>query len=92
MDKRLNTARSPLQLPDPSRTHVLWGLSKDFGLAGFRMGFIHSHNKDLIRCLDGMNLYTSGSVHIQQVKTWTQRPTGPVGHRKLEINLTFRYR
>ena len=30
---------------DPERTHFLWGLSKDFGLAGFRMGFIHTYNK-----------------------------------------------
>ena len=56
------------QVPDPARTHVLWGLSKDFGLAGFRVGFIHSHNADLIRCLDGMSFYTSASVHIQQVE------------------------
>merc|ERR1719350_491095 len=28
------------EVPDPARTHVLWGLSKDFGLAGFRTGFI----------------------------------------------------
>jgi aspartate/methionine/tyrosine aminotransferase len=55
------------QLPDPGRTHLLWGLSKDFGLAGFRLGFIHTHSEELVRCLDGMNLYTCASVHIQQV-------------------------
>ena len=33
------------ELPDPERTHFMWGLSKDFGLAGFRMGFIHSYSK-----------------------------------------------
>ena len=32
------------QLPDPQRTHFLWGLSKDLGLAEFRMGFIHTYN------------------------------------------------
>jgi aspartate/methionine/tyrosine aminotransferase len=55
------------ELPDPDRTHQLWGLSKDFGLAGFRLGFIHTYNNNLIRCLDGMNFYTCASVHIQQV-------------------------
>eukprot|EP00090_Calanus_glacialis_P002417 TRINITY_DN11811_c0_g1_i4.p1 TRINITY_DN11811_c0_g1~~TRINITY_DN11811_c0_g1_i4.p1 ORF type:complete len:423 (-),score=100.76 TRINITY_DN11811_c0_g1_i4:67-1335(-) len=54
------------QIPDPERTHFMWGMSKDFGLAGFRMGFIHSYNKDMIKCLDGMMIYTSVSVHIQQ--------------------------
>ena len=45
----------------------MWGMSKDFGLAGFRMGFIHSYSKDMMKCLDGMQLYTSVPVHIQQV-------------------------
>ena len=26
----------------------MWGPSKDFGLAGFRMGFIHSYSKDSV--------------------------------------------
>jgi len=55
------------ELPDPERTHFMWGMSKDFGLAGFRMGFIHSYSKDMMKCLDGMQLYTSVPVHIQQV-------------------------
>ena len=56
------------QLPDPERTHWMWGMSKDFGLAGFRVGFIHSYNKRVMKCLDGMYLYTSLPPHIQKVK------------------------
>jgi len=55
------------ELPDPDRTHFMWGLSKDFGLAGFRIGFIHSYNKNFIQCMDGMCIFISSSVHIQQV-------------------------
>ena len=62
-----NNLQILIQLPDPDRTHFLWGMSKDFGLAGFRMGFIHSYSKDMVRCLNGMMFYTSVPVHIQQV-------------------------
>lgn len=31
-----------LDLPDPNRTHVVWAMSKDFGLAGLRVGVILS--------------------------------------------------
>jgi len=55
------------ELPDPERTHFMWGMSKDFGLAGFRLGFIHSYNSSMIQCLDGMSIFISSSVHIQQV-------------------------
>ena len=54
-------------LPDPQRTHVLWGLSKDLGLAGFRMGFIHSLSEEVLRSIDGMKFYTCVPAHIQQV-------------------------
>jgi len=55
------------ELPDPERTHFMWGLSKDFGLAGFRMGFIHSYSKDLLQCLDGSCIYTCVPTHQQHM-------------------------
>ncbi|XP_022255350.1 1-aminocyclopropane-1-carboxylate synthase-like protein 1 [Limulus polyphemus] len=36
-----------LPIPDPERTHILYGLSKDFALAGFRIGVIYTRNKSL---------------------------------------------
>ena len=54
------------QLPDAERTHVLWGLSKDLGLAGLRLGFLHSYSAGLLACLDGSQLYTCPPVHTQQ--------------------------
>ena len=54
------------QLPDVERTHVLWGLSKDLGLAGLRLGFLHSYSAGLLACLDGSQLYTCPPVHTQQ--------------------------
>ena len=43
-DKKDELILNSIQLPDSQRTHFLWGLSKDLGLAGFRMGFIHTYN------------------------------------------------
>jgi len=47
---------------DPSRLHVLWGMSKDFGANGIRMGAIISqHNEPLHGALVSVSLYSSVS-------------------------------
>nr|KAF6323932.1 hypothetical protein mMyoMyo1_000189 [Myotis myotis] len=35
-------------LPDPNRTHVIWGTSKEFGISGFRFGTLYTHNKEVV--------------------------------------------
>ncbi|RAH68529.1 putative aminotransferase [Aspergillus aculeatinus CBS 121060] len=50
---------------DPALVHVLWGLSKDFGANGLRMGVIISQfNQDVHAALGGISLYsyTSGTA------------------------------
>ncbi|XP_072525840.1 1-aminocyclopropane-1-carboxylate synthase-like protein 1 isoform X2 [Salminus brasiliensis] len=46
------------RLPDAQRTHVLWGISKDFAMAGLRVGTLYSENSDLVQALDQL-----GSFH-----------------------------
>ncbi|KAJ5289129.1 hypothetical protein N7478_002159 [Penicillium angulare] len=47
---------------DPRLVHVLWGVSKDFGANGLRMGVIISQvNEDLHSALRGASLYTTPS-------------------------------
>ncbi|KAJ5115968.1 hypothetical protein N7456_000316 [Penicillium angulare] len=47
---------------DPRLVHVLWGVSKDFGANGLRMGVIISQaNEDLHSSLRGASLYTYSS-------------------------------
>ncbi|XP_004708479.1 probable inactive 1-aminocyclopropane-1-carboxylate synthase-like protein 2 [Echinops telfairi] len=41
-------------LPDPSRTHVIWGTSKDFGICGFRFGSLYSHNKEVVAAVGSL--------------------------------------
>ncbi|XP_039989915.1 1-aminocyclopropane-1-carboxylate synthase-like protein 1 [Xiphias gladius] len=38
-------------LPDPQRTHVMWGVSKDFAMAGIRIGTLYTENRDLVEAL-----------------------------------------
>ncbi|KAM9301568.1 1-aminocyclopropane-1-carboxylate synthase-like protein 1 [Gastrophryne carolinensis] len=35
------------KLPDPQRTHVMWGISKDFASSGLRFGTLYSQNQDV---------------------------------------------
>lgn len=47
---------------DPRLVHVLWGLSKDFGANGIRLGAIISQgNRDLHEALKGISLYSFAS-------------------------------
>ncbi|KAF4181652.1 hypothetical protein CNMCM7927_000531 [Aspergillus lentulus] len=43
---------------DPSMVHVVWGLSKDFGATGLRIGcLISQSNMSLLEAADGISLY-----------------------------------
>ncbi|XP_069107873.1 LOW QUALITY PROTEIN: 1-aminocyclopropane-1-carboxylate synthase-like protein 1 [Argopecten irradians] len=48
-----------LDIPDPGRTHFMWGISKDFGLSGFRCGVIYSHDLSVIAQLQKISIFSS---------------------------------
>lgn len=45
------------QLPNPDMTHVLYGLGKDFSVAGLRIGAIHTTCEGLQRCLKQLSFF-----------------------------------
>lgn len=45
------------KIPDPARTHLLYGISKDFGIAGLRVGVIHTRCTDLQKCLTQLSYF-----------------------------------
>ncbi|KAG5839062.1 hypothetical protein ANANG_G00200940 [Anguilla anguilla] len=45
------------RLPDVQRTHVMWGMSKDFAAAGLRMGLVYSQNQDFVLALTQLAFY-----------------------------------
>lgn len=54
------------RVPDPDRTHVLYGLSKDFGLAGLRVGVIHTKCEQLQKCLTQLSHFQCIPYSIKQ--------------------------
>ncbi|XP_060892568.1 1-aminocyclopropane-1-carboxylate synthase-like protein 1 [Labrus mixtus] len=46
-------------LPDPQRTHVIWGMSKDFAMSGMRVGTLYTENRDLVEALTQLGLFHS---------------------------------
>ena len=80
-------------VPDPMRTHFLWGMSKDLGLAGFRFGVIHTKNQDLLKVLSGMGIYIQIPPHIQELgakmlkdREWLDRVYFPNNINRLRCN------
>ena len=45
--------------------HVVAGLSKDWGMSGFRVGSLFSHNADLLTAVDAVGYYSSPSRYMQ---------------------------
>ncbi|CAG8058383.1 unnamed protein product [Penicillium olsonii] len=55
---------------DPSMIHAVWGLSKDFGATGLRLGCLISQaNMALIEAAEGISLYNFPSSLADQVAT-----------------------
>lgn len=47
---------------DPSRLHVIYGLSKDFGSAGLRLGAVITRSKSLLGAVDAVTRFSSASA------------------------------
>lgn len=45
--------------------HVLWGLSKDFGMSGLRVGVAWTENADLLAALSSAAIFTSVPGPVQ---------------------------
>lgn len=45
--------------------HQWYALSKDLGISGFRLGFVHSHNEAFLQAYENLNLPHSTSNHTQ---------------------------
>lgn len=71
----------PTGLIDPARLHLIWGLSKDFGANGLRLGAIISqHNASLHAALIPASIYSSTSslsdhvaANILEDDTWVEQ-------------------
>ncbi|TSK45823.1 1-aminocyclopropane-1-carboxylate synthase-like protein 1 [Bagarius yarrelli] len=78
------------RLPDPQRTHVMWGVSKDFAMAGMRLGTLYSENNDLIEalvqlgCFHGVSGPTQHQVsQLLKDRDWMNKVFLPENRRRL---------
>ncbi|KAI3371478.1 hypothetical protein L3Q82_024065 [Scortum barcoo] len=78
-------------LPDPQRTHVMWGMSKDFAMAGIRMGTLYTENRDLVEALAQLGSFhgISGTTQHQvarllQDREWISKEFLPENRRRLK--------
>ena len=47
--------------------HVLWGMSKDFGASGLRVGVLYSQNQQLLNAYGSLNMGFQVSNHTQEI-------------------------
>lgn len=78
-------------LPDPQRTHVMWGMSKDFAMAGIRIGTLYTVNRDLVEALAQLGSFhgISGTTQHQvaqllQDRDWISEDFLPENRRRLK--------
>ncbi|XP_047451555.1 1-aminocyclopropane-1-carboxylate synthase-like protein 1 [Mugil cephalus] len=83
-------------LPDPQRTHVMWGMSKDFAMAGIRIGTLYTQNKDLIEALAQLGSFHGipGTTQHQvaqllQDREWIDEDFLPENRRRLKASHGF---
>ncbi|XP_058439435.1 1-aminocyclopropane-1-carboxylate synthase-like protein 1 isoform X2 [Marmota monax] len=84
------------RLPDPQRTHVLWGMSKDFGMSGLRFGTLYTENQDVATAVASLCRYhgLSGLVQYQvskllQDRDWINRVYLPENLARLKAAHTY---
>ncbi|XP_072322675.1 1-aminocyclopropane-1-carboxylate synthase-like protein 1 isoform X2 [Scyliorhinus torazame] len=55
------------KLPDPQRTHVMWGISKDFAASGIRVSTLYTENTDVINVLGQLSYFHGVSGPTQHM-------------------------
>uniref|UniRef100_A0A669E7S4 1-aminocyclopropane-1-carboxylate synthase-like protein 1 n=1 Tax=Oreochromis niloticus TaxID=8128 RepID=A0A669E7S4_ORENI len=83
-------------LPDPQRTHVMWGMSKDFAMAGIRIGTLYTENRDLVEALAKLGSFhgVPGTTQHQvaqllQDKEWINEEFLPENRRRLKAACSY---
>ncbi|KAG8125973.1 hypothetical protein E2320_021085, partial [Naja naja] len=84
------------RLPDPQRTHVLWGISKDFAMSGIRFGALYTLNQDVIKAVSCFNYFHGicGPIQYQiaellRDRDWINQVYLRTNHERLKAAHTF---
>ncbi|XP_077980145.1 1-aminocyclopropane-1-carboxylate synthase-like protein 1 [Glandiceps talaboti] len=86
-DTKFTSVLSLEDLPDPERTHVIWGFSKDFCMCGLRCGVLYSWNTHVIKGLSKVNTFFSVPTLVQSIlhqmlqdEDWVEQTYIPANH------------
>ncbi|XP_019363960.1 PREDICTED: 1-aminocyclopropane-1-carboxylate synthase-like protein 1 [Gavialis gangeticus] len=54
-------------LPDPERTHFMWGFSKDFGMSGIRVGVLYTRSHEIRKAVNQLAVFHGCPGPVQYV-------------------------
>ncbi|XP_015264128.1 PREDICTED: 1-aminocyclopropane-1-carboxylate synthase-like protein 1 [Gekko japonicus] len=78
-------------LPDPDRTHFMWGFSKDFGMCGVRVGILYTRNDEVRKAVNKLAVFHACPGPVQHVlsqflsdREWLDNVFFPTNRRRLK--------
>ncbi|NXC71989.1 1A1L1 protein, partial [Anhinga anhinga] len=78
-------------LPDPERTHFMWGFSKDFGMSGIRVAVLYTRNHDIQKAVNQLAVFHSCPGPVQHVlsqflrdRDWLDNVFFPTNKKRLK--------
>ncbi|KAK1172536.1 1-aminocyclopropane-1-carboxylate synthase-like protein 1 [Acipenser oxyrinchus oxyrinchus] len=78
------------RLPDPERTHIIWGFSKDFAMCGFRVGTVYTQSQEVRKALNQLACFHGCAGPVQQLlsrliwdQEWINNTFLPANRRRL---------
>ncbi|XP_077178350.1 1-aminocyclopropane-1-carboxylate synthase-like protein 1 isoform X2 [Paroedura picta] len=84
------------RLPDPQRTHVMWGISKDFAVSGIRFGTLYTENQDVANAIGSLCYFHGVCGPIQykiaqllRDRDWINQVYLRANHDRLKASHTF---
>ncbi|XP_076445214.1 1-aminocyclopropane-1-carboxylate synthase-like protein 1 [Babylonia areolata] len=79
-----------LPLPDPQRVHLLWGVSKDLGLSGYRCGVLYTPNQQVRQFATALGIFhvtpplmQRRLQHLLADHKWLDEVYFPTYHKRL---------
>uniref|UniRef100_A0A672TNW0 Aminotransferase class I/classII large domain-containing protein n=1 Tax=Strigops habroptila TaxID=2489341 RepID=A0A672TNW0_STRHB len=84
------------RLPDPQRTHVMWGITKDFAVSGIRFGTLYTENQDVANAVASLCYFhgVCGSVQhkvaqLLRDRDWINQVYLRANHARLKAAHTY---
>ncbi|XP_037240959.1 1-aminocyclopropane-1-carboxylate synthase-like protein 1 isoform X3 [Falco rusticolus] len=78
-------------LPDPERTHFMWGFSKDFGMSGIRVGVLYTTNQEIRKAVNQLAVFHSCPGPVQHIlsqflrdRDWLDNVFFPTNKKRLK--------